>query len=88
MTFSQTIQEANARGTRDLVRYPGVGELFKRADELRPKMATDLEDTVGKERTFRTYLLYSLLSYADYLVSNRRDAGRNAREAVRGCQTL
>jgi len=50
MTFSQTIQEADARGTRDLVRYPGVGELFTRANELQPKLTTNLDETVEKER--------------------------------------
>ncbi len=50
MTFSQTIQDASARGTRDLVRYPGVGELLQRADELSPKLTLDLQDASGKER--------------------------------------
>ncbi|KAG8908094.1 Vacuolar protein-sorting-associated protein 27 [Tulasnella sp. 403] len=51
MTFNQTIQEAQARGTRDLVRYPGVGELFERANSLGPKLSSNLEETSGKEQT-------------------------------------
>ncbi|KAG8844412.1 Vacuolar protein-sorting-associated protein 27 [Tulasnella sp. 330] len=51
MTFSQTIEEAAARGTRDLVRYPGVGELFERANGLRPKLDMSLEETNGKQQT-------------------------------------
>lgn len=50
MTFSQTIEEAAARGTRDLVRYPGVGELFERANGLRPKLDQSLEEAGGKQR--------------------------------------
>ncbi|KAG9014752.1 Vacuolar protein-sorting-associated protein 27 [Tulasnella sp. JGI-2019a] len=72
MTFSQTIEEAAARGTRDLVRYPGVGELFERANGLRPKLTSSLEEANGKQRQYpaeialyhqgndllRKYLLY------------------------------
>ncbi|KIO21691.1 hypothetical protein M407DRAFT_28752 [Tulasnella calospora MUT 4182] len=50
MTFSQTIQEASARGTRDLVRYPGVSELLNRANDLTPKLAAGLEESIEKER--------------------------------------
>ena len=50
MTFSQTIEEAAARGTRDLVRYPGVNELFERANTLRPKLTVSLEDASDKQR--------------------------------------
>ncbi|KAG8960502.1 Vacuolar protein-sorting-associated protein 27 [Tulasnella sp. 408] len=46
----QTIQEASARGTRDLVRYPGVSELFNRANELTPKLGASLEESIEKER--------------------------------------
>lgn len=49
MTFSQTIHEASARGTRDLVRYPGVNELFNRADDLTPKLDASLEESIVKE---------------------------------------
>ncbi|KAG8938378.1 Vacuolar protein-sorting-associated protein 27 [Tulasnella sp. 419] len=50
MTFSQTVEEAHSRGTRDLVRYPGVGELYDRANKLRPKLAISLDDTGKKEQ--------------------------------------
>lgn len=55
LTFNQTVQEAVSRGTRDLVRYPGFGELFQRANNLEPKMGEDLDETTGKERESREF---------------------------------
>jgi len=50
MTFSQTVEEAQARGSRDIVRYPGVSEMYDKANNLRPKLALSLDDTDRKER--------------------------------------
>lgn len=50
LTFSQTIQDLEAQGGRDLSRYPAVNELFDKANGLRPKLALSLDDTDRKER--------------------------------------
>lgn len=49
LTFSQTIQDLEAQGGRDLSRYPAVNELFDKANGLRPKLAMSLDDTDRKE---------------------------------------
>jgi len=49
LTFSQTLDQVQAQGGRDLSRYPAVTELFDRANALRPKLAMGLSDTGRKE---------------------------------------
>lgn len=50
LTFSQTIEQVQSQGGRDLSRYPAVSELFDKANGLRPKLAMNLDDTGRKER--------------------------------------
>lgn len=57
LTFSQTIQEVEARGGRDLSRYPAVNELYDKASGLRPKLALSLDDADRKESEFYTTYL-------------------------------
>lgn len=49
LTFSQTVEQVEAQGGRDLSRYPAVNELLDRANGLRPKLAMSLDDTGRKE---------------------------------------
>ncbi|KAH8101476.1 ubiquitin binding protein [Cristinia sonorae] len=49
LTFSQTVEQIQSQGGRDLSRYPAVNELFDRANGLRPKLAMSLSDTGRKE---------------------------------------
>jgi growth factor-regulated tyrosine kinase substrate len=51
MTFSQTIEQVQAQGGRDLSRFPAVTQLFDNANSLRPKLAMSLDDTGRKEGT-------------------------------------
>ncbi|KNZ79358.1 Vacuolar protein sorting-associated protein 27 [Termitomyces sp. J132] len=44
LTFSQTINQVEAQGGRDISRYPAVNELFDKANSLRPKLALSLDD--------------------------------------------
>jgi hepatocyte growth factor-regulated tyrosine kinase substrate len=62
MTFSQTIEEVQAQGGRDLSRFPAVTQLFDNANSLRPKLAMSLDDTGRKEGTpTRVFMLWPLL---------------------------
>lgn len=49
LTFSQTVEQIQAQGGRDLSKYPAVNELFDQANGLRPKLAMSLSDTGRKE---------------------------------------
>lgn len=49
LTFSQTVEQVEAQGGRDISRYPAVNELFDKANGLRPKLAMSLDDTGRKE---------------------------------------
>lgn len=49
LTFSQTVQEVEARGGRDISQFPAVNELYDKANGLRPKLALSLDDTDRKE---------------------------------------
>ncbi|KAI0286601.1 hypothetical protein BGY98DRAFT_1086681 [Russula aff. rugulosa BPL654] len=49
MTFSQTIEQVQAQGGRDVSRSPAVAQLFDNANNLRPKLARSLDDTGRKE---------------------------------------
>jgi hepatocyte growth factor-regulated tyrosine kinase substrate len=51
LTFSQTIEQVQAQGGRDLSRLPAVTQLFDNANNLRPKLAMSLDDTGRKEGT-------------------------------------
>ena len=57
MTFSQTIEQVQAQGGRDMSRYPAVAQLFDNANNLRPKLARSLDDTGRKEGRL-TVVLY------------------------------
>ncbi|KAG8220716.1 hypothetical protein J3R82DRAFT_3046 [Butyriboletus roseoflavus] len=50
LTFSQTIEQVQSQGGRDMSRYPAVSELFDKANGLRPKLAMSLDDTGRKEQ--------------------------------------
>lgn len=50
LTFSQTIEQVEAQGGRDISRYPAVNELYDKASSLRPKLALSLDDAGRKER--------------------------------------
>ncbi|KAF8555917.1 ubiquitin binding protein [Imleria badia] len=50
LTFSQTIEQVQSQGGRDMSRYPAVSELFDKANGLRPKLAISLDDTGRKEQ--------------------------------------
>lgn len=50
LTFSQTVEQVQAQGGRDISRYPAVTELYDKATSLRPKLALSLDDTGRKER--------------------------------------
>jgi hepatocyte growth factor-regulated tyrosine kinase substrate len=51
LTFSQTVEQVQTQGGRDMSRYPAVNELFDKANTVRPKLAMSLDDTDRKERT-------------------------------------
>ncbi|KAG6840520.1 hypothetical protein C0991_006193 [Blastosporella zonata] len=50
LTFSQTIDQVEAQGGRDISRYPAVNELYDKANGLRPKLALSLDDVGRKEQ--------------------------------------
>lgn len=61
MTFSQTIEQVQAQGGRDVSRSPAVAQLFDNANNLRPKLARSLDDTGRKEGTL-TLVFYCLIA--------------------------
>lgn len=61
MTFSQTIEQVQAQGGRDVSRSPAVAQLFDNANNLRPKLARSLDDTGRKEGTLTLVFTASLL---------------------------
>ncbi|KAI0809108.1 hypothetical protein BC629DRAFT_1482057 [Irpex lacteus] len=50
LTFSQTVEQLQQQGGRDLSRYPAVTELYDKASGLRPKLAMSLNDAGRKEQ--------------------------------------
>lgn len=52
LTFSQTVDQIEQQGGRDISRYPAVIELYDKANGLRPKLAMSLSDAGRKERRF------------------------------------
>ncbi|KAE9397211.1 VHS-domain-containing protein, partial [Gymnopus androsaceus JB14] len=50
LTFSQTVEQVQAQGGRDMSRYPAVNELYEKANSLRPKLAMNVDDTGRKEQ--------------------------------------
>ena len=71
LTFSQTIEQAQAQGGRDVSRSPAVAQLFDNANNLRPKLARSLDDTGRKEGTLSLVFTALLLltpawSYQSY----------------------
>jgi growth factor-regulated tyrosine kinase substrate len=64
LTFSQTVEQVHSQGGRDMSRYPAVGELYDKANGLRPKLVASLDDADRKERecfvaSLRRWLAYS-----------------------------
>jgi growth factor-regulated tyrosine kinase substrate len=49
LTFSQTVEEVQAQGGRDISRYPGVTELHEKANGLKSKLVMSLDDTDRKQ---------------------------------------
>ncbi|TFY81794.1 hypothetical protein EWM64_g2216 [Hericium alpestre] len=49
LTFSQTVEQVQAQGGRDMSRYPAVTQLYEKANSLRPKLAMSLDDSGRKE---------------------------------------
>jgi hepatocyte growth factor-regulated tyrosine kinase substrate len=49
LTFSQTVDQLQQQGGRDLSRYPAVTELYDKANALRPKLAMSMSDTGRKQ---------------------------------------
>jgi growth factor-regulated tyrosine kinase substrate len=58
LTFSQTIEQVEAQGGRDISRYSAVNELYDKANGLRPKLALSLDDAGRKERKSTFPLIY------------------------------
>ncbi|KAF9074014.1 hypothetical protein BDP27DRAFT_1288432 [Rhodocollybia butyracea] len=50
LTFSQTVEQVQTQGGRDMSRYPAVNELYEKANGLRPKLAMSVDDTGRKEQ--------------------------------------
>lgn len=50
LTFSQTVEQVQVQGDKDMSRYPAVNELYDKANALRPKLAISLDDTGRKEQ--------------------------------------
>ncbi|KAG6333176.1 hypothetical protein ID866_5913 [Astraeus odoratus] len=50
LTFSQTVEQVEVQGNGDMSRYPAVGELYDKANALRPKLAMSLDDAGRKEQ--------------------------------------
>lgn len=59
LTFSQTIEQVQSQGGRDMSRYPAVSELFDKANGLRPKLTMSLDDTGRKERRCPIHFSFS-----------------------------
>ncbi|KAG7090610.1 hypothetical protein E1B28_009712 [Marasmius oreades] len=49
LTFSQTVEQVQAQGRRDMSRYPAVNDLYDKANSLRPKLALGLDDAGRKQ---------------------------------------
>jgi growth factor-regulated tyrosine kinase substrate len=69
MTFSQTIEQVQAQGGRDVSRSPAVAQLFDNANNLRPKLARSLDDAGRKEGTL-TLVFYSLIALDPSMASS------------------
>lgn len=53
LTFNQSVEEVGGgSGARDLTKYPAMGELYDRANALRPKLAMSLDDSGRKEGAY------------------------------------
>lgn len=60
LTFNQTVDEVGGlSGARDMTKYPAMGELYDRANGLRPKLAMSLDDTGRKEGAYQSFSLPS-----------------------------
>lgn len=55
LTFSQTVEQVEAQGGRDISRHPAVNELYDKANNLRPKLALSLDDAGRKEGEFLSF---------------------------------
>lgn len=65
LRFSQQVEQAQASGRKDIVRYPDVSELYETASGLRSKLALSLDDTGKKERESPDS--FSLRSVKDFI---------------------
>ncbi|KAA1468312.1 ubiquitin binding protein [Dentipellis sp. KUC8613] len=68
LTFSQTVEQLQSQGGRDMSRYPAVGQLYDKANGLRPKLAMNLDDTGRKEEMLTE--MHEKLSQAVKLYDN------------------
>ena len=74
LTFSQTVEQVQAQGGRDVSRFPAVTQLFDNANNLRPKLARSLDDTGRKEGTLNPGFTASLfLTEHDLIRVTHRD---------------
>lgn len=64
LTFSQTVEQVHTQGGRDMSRYPAVGELYDKANGLRPKLVASLDDANRKERECLSSLPKRWLEYS------------------------
>lgn len=61
MTFNQTVEQIQAQNRPELVQYPAVSELHRRATGLVPKIDRSIDDTERKERASFWYYFASVL---------------------------
>lgn len=83
LTFSQTVDQLQQQGGRDLSRYPAVSELYDKANGLRPKLAMSLSDTNRKEgkTDMSGWLTIDLHQFL-------RVTGRDARKVIPSSEAL
>lgn len=81
LTFSQTVDQVQSQGGRDLSRYPAVTELYDKANALRPKLAMSLSDTGRKEGEFHlTHDCFLVLTNWNYRQKYSRRCTRSCRK--------
>lgn len=78
LTFSQTVEQVQSQGGRDMSRYPAVNELYDKANSLRPKLAMSLDDAGRKERESSVLLSRACAGTDAY----RRNVNGHARQDV------
>jgi hepatocyte growth factor-regulated tyrosine kinase substrate len=64
MTFSQTVEQVQTQGGRDITRHTALNQLYDQANNIRPKVVMSLDDTSKREREhFRILLLFCVLDH-------------------------